>query len=348
MSMLSAYDQVGRIIAAAFDDICMLAEEVGIDGSKLLTQSYLSDGCLLKGRRVPVISDRYKGRCYIFFKVFKARNGRYWPYLKLCTFKHGGVARVFNGWQWLKNHSVQQISSKPEINWRMANKDSRNEEDLTRLKRHQKLLQLYRSSLCLDNDHPWVIKRFPGGNFTINWQSLPVRCIENQLIVPIVQQGIGIVGFHVLTLSGATEIKRHYVMRSGLMKGGFIELDGQIKSGKKQSLLCEGLATGMSLSMVWSGKVYVALSANNLMNVRPKIKSDQIIFCYDDDQWSSFGNTGFLKSQGAKLQNDILCGPRFSSASLDHKPTDFNDLHQLEGLDVVRSQLMRCQDGTGA
>ena len=344
--MLSAYDEVERIISSAFDEICSLAEDVGIDGVKMLTQQHLADGCLLKGNHVPVINGNYKGRCYVFFKVFKANNGRYWPYFKLCTFKHGGVERVFNGWQWLKGHSVDAASSIQKIHWNQAPQYDPYKEDLIRFKRHQSLKQRYQLANFLDNSHAWVVNRFPGDQSSINWHSLPVRSCGKQLLVPIQQQDNGVVGFHVITMSAQAETKRHFVMRSGLMKGGFIELDGQGDGETNLPLLCEGLATGISLAMTWPGKVFVALSANNLRSVRVRIPYDQIMICFDNDQWSSVCNTGLLKSKEALCKKDMLCGPLFNSTSLIYKPTDFNDLQQLEGLAEVKSQLLRCAHGT--
>ena len=68
----------------------------------------------------------------------------------------------------------------------------------------------------------------------------------------------------------------------------------------------------------------------------------KIIFCADDDRWKD-GNPGITKAKAAaeKIGATVVI-PKFKD--LATKPTDFNDLHKLEGIDAVRQQLSEPKD----
>lgn len=111
--------------------------------------------------------------------------------------------------------------------------------------------------------------------------------------------------------------------------------------------LCEGLATGYSISQATGKYTIVAFNANNLPKVaaalKAKYKNASFIVCGDDDQWTTDSkgeptNPGRLKANeaAAKALGKAVF-PKFES--LDGKPTDFNDLHVREGLEKVKEQL---------
>lgn len=103
--------------------------------------------------------------------------------------------------------------------------------------------------------------------------------------------------------------------------------------------MCEGLATGLSVALVWPGQIRVALDAGNLVAVRQDIYGPVTLFA-DNDQWSNTGiNTGITKARQAATLIDKVIIPAFSAASLCHKPTDFNDLLQLEGLNALKKSV---------
>jgi len=109
-----------------------------------------------------------------------------------------------------------------------------------------------------------------------------------------------------------------------------------------QLILCEGYSTGMSIYQSTGIATAVCFSANNLGSVakslRAKYPNTKIIIAGDDDQFNSI-NTGRNKSFiAAKQVNASTIFPVFKD--LSSKPTDFNDLHCLEGLEVVKKQFM--------
>jgi putative DNA primase/helicase len=67
----------------------------------------------------------------------------------------------------------------------------------------------------------------------------------------------------------------------------------------------------------------------------------QLVICADDDQWTD-GNPGRNKAtEAAQSTGAVLVVPSFKDT--DTKPTDFNDLARLEGVDTVKQQLTNAQ-----
>ena len=104
-------------------------------------------------------------------------------------------------------------------------------------------------------------------------------------------------------------------------------------------LICEGFATGASLHQATGYPVAVAFNAGNLGAVakvmRAKFPDIRIIICADNDRFKSTGNTGVTKGvEAAAAVSGFLAVPVFKSD--DGKPTDYNDLHQVEGIDAVK------------
>ena len=152
----------------------------------------------------------------------------------------------------------------------------------------------------------------------------------------------------------------------------------QIGSPSALVLLCEGYATGASLHEATGHAVAVAFDAGNLAPVakalRRRYPSARILICADDD-FASHGNPGIDAASAAALAvSGAWLAPSFTDvrqvelrrqisalepglsaedwraqagailrAAADGKgatkATDFNDLHALEGLVSVRSQI---------
>lgn len=117
-----------------------------------------------------------------------------------------------------------------------------------------------------------------------------------------------------------------------------------IKGGAGPLLVCEGLATGLSLHQATGHTVLVAFTAGNLESVarlaREKYPERPIILAGDDDHQTE-GNPGQAKARAATLAvGGKLALPVFAQIG---SGTDFNDLHQAEGLAVVRAQVDAAQ-----
>jgi putative DNA primase/helicase len=75
--------------------------------------------------------------------------------------------------------------------------------------------------------------------------------------------------------------------------------------------------------------------------LREKVPTRDIIICADNDQLTD-GNPGLVKAtEAAKVTSARLAAPQFNDTTT--KPTDFNDLHQLEGLTTMKTQIQGAQ-----
>ncbi len=112
-------------------------------------------------------------------------------------------------------------------------------------------------------------------------------------------------------------------------------------------IVTEGFATGASIHEATGQAVAVAFNAGNLQPVAVELHAKypalKIIIAADDD-WQSDGNPGKAKAHAAALAvAGLIALPQFGNGRQE-KATDFNDLHQLAGLDAVR----RCIDAATA
>lgn len=116
-------------------------------------------------------------------------------------------------------------------------------------------------------------------------------------------------------------------------------------------LVAEGYATAASLHEATGYPVACAFDAGNLGPVVAELhkayRRAKILICADDDAFTT-GNPGVTAASTAALDvGGAWLAPRFADedarhakhAANGHKLTDFNDLHKLEGLHVVRRQV---------
>ncbi len=104
-------------------------------------------------------------------------------------------------------------------------------------------------------------------------------------------------------------------------------------------VVCEGFATGASIHEATGHAVAIAFNAGNLQAVavalRAKLPTAKIILAGDDDHQTE-GNPGRTKAtSAAQAIGALLALPVFPAGRPD-KATDFNDLHQIAGLEAVR------------
>lgn len=119
-------------------------------------------------------------------------------------------------------------------------------------------------------------------------------------------------------------------------KGNFFRI-GDVP--RETAYICEGFATGASIHEATGSTVFCAFDAGNLPSVTAVLRKayPEVAFaiCADNDQFTE-------KNPGREFAEK--CGlpvifPAFSD--LTGNPTDFNDLHQREGIDKVREQILQ-------
>lgn len=129
----------------------------------------------------------------------------------------------------------------------------------------------------------------------------------------------------------------------GLSKQGHYHLIGGYP--RDLVLIAEGYATAASLFEATGIPCVVAFDANNLLPVGKAINKAypraRMLFCADDD-YRTDGNPGVKAANTAAMavEGEIIL-PEFAEARPEDKkgPTDFNDLHALEGIGTVRAQI---------
>lgn len=104
-------------------------------------------------------------------------------------------------------------------------------------------------------------------------------------------------------------------------------------------VVCEGYATGASIHEATGHAVAVAFNAGNLEAMAQALRVEypdvQIVIAADDD-YQTESNPGITKARAAALAvGGYLAIPDFG-VNRPEKATDFNDLHQLLGLNAVK------------
>lgn len=166
----------------------------------------------------------------------------------------------------------------------------------------------------------------PGGNFVIPMQDPERRTYGLQVIYPAKKNG-----------------RDKDFWPAGLAKKGHFFLIGGIPD--RLLLIAEGFATAASLHQATKLPVAVAFDAGNLLpvakNLLAKYKRAKILICADDDYLTE-GNPGVTHARNAAMavEGEVVF-PVFTDARpTDTKgPTDFNDLHLLEGQHLVTQQI---------
>jgi putative DNA primase/helicase len=141
---------------------------------------------------------------------------------------------------------------------------------------------------------------------------------------------------HSLQFIGADGQKRF--LTDGKVQGHCAWIKGQGKT-----LVCEGWATGASLHMATGFNVVCAFNAGNmepvveaLLQVKPGV---EVVVCADDDRWNETGNVGIQKAQEVALKHNLkMVAPSFKK-DVSSRPTDFDDLRRLEGVEAVKAQV---------
>jgi putative DNA primase/helicase len=130
---------------------------------------------------------------------------------------------------------------------------------------------------------------------------------------------------------------------AGMSKQGHFFLLGPLPGPGAVVLVAEGYATAASLFEATGYPTAVAFDAGNLLPVAQALakryRRSHILLCADDDYLTD-GNPGVSRAEAAALavEGDWIA-PAFAHDREGKKITDFNDLHALEGLHVVRAQV---------
>lgn len=149
------------------------------------------------------------------------------------------------------------------------------------------------------------------------------------LVVPVTADGTGLVGFQFIWPDGT---KRP--LTGTPMKGSHHRIDGSME----RVLICEGYATGASLHEATGFTVVIAFAAGNLLTVsqalRAKLPDAVLVLCAEDDRNKTINTGMIMATAAARAAGGLLAIPTFAANS---DGTDFNDMHQQQGIDAVRA-----------
>lgn len=128
-------------------------------------------------------------------------------------------------------------------------------------------------------------------------------------------------------------------LTGGQKKGCFHHL-GTFKNGEL-IFVVEGYATGASVHMATNKATVITFDAGNIDPVIGELRraypDSPITIAADNDQWKEHNTGKEVAEAAAKKWNSNVVLPYFKDSST--KPTDFNDLMVLEGIDEVSRQL---------
>jgi putative DNA primase/helicase len=171
-------------------------------------------------------------------------------------------------------------------------------------------------------DHPYLTRK--------GVQAHGLRLVRGRLAVPL-RDADG--RLHSLQFIGEDGAKKF--LTGGRVRGCYFAI------GEPDEVVCiaEGFATAATVREATGHAVAVALDCGNMKPVaeaiRAKLPTSRILLCADDDHLT-VGNPGLSKArEAAAAVGGVVAAPEFGPDRAD-RATDFNDLAQLAGLDVVR------------
>lgn len=173
--------------------------------------------------------------------------------------------------------------------------------------------------------------------------------VERALLVPV-RDGKKLVSLQAIFPSTENALGRDKdFLPGGKKRGCFYTIGKPAENDNTPTVyICEGYATGASIHEATGNPVIVAFDAGNLKPVAERIRArypqGRLVIAADNDRWTTqpVENPGVHFGRlAAKEVGAALVVPEFQD--LTSKPTDFNDLHTAEGMDVVLAQLTAWQ-----
>lgn len=135
-------------------------------------------------------------------------------------------------------------------------------------------------------------------------------------------------------------------LKDSRKEGCFCILERDRAFGQQPVLIAEGYATAASVLEATGRPVVVAFDAHNLKPVaealRSEIRNEPFIFIADDDRGLEV-NKGveFAVEAGRAVGGSAVIVPAFDVEGLFNGLSDFNDLHQHAGIEVVGRQVKK-------
>lgn len=230
----------------------------------------------------------------------------------------------WQNWRPASNGSKNLTKAELETRQAAAKAKTAEREKLRKAAQENANLILAEARIC--TEHPYLDRKGIGPH--------GAKLHNDRLVIPL-RDTLG--ATHSLQFIHADGSKLFH--KDGPKKGLFY----QIGTPQDVVCICEGFATGASIHEATGYAVAVAFDAGNLRPVAEAIQTKypdaNLLICGDDD-YRTEANPGITKAtEAAQAVGALLAIPKFG----DNRPdsaTDFNDLHQAQGLDAVKACLL--------
>ncbi|HAI6717477.1 TPA: hypothetical protein HJT75_004332 [Escherichia coli] len=130
--------------------------------------------------------------------------------------------------------------------------------------------------------------------------------------------------------------------KNGQKSGSYFVVGGELKNGDP-ILYAEGYSTSATISDATGRPVVMTVDAGNMPTVAAKLlekyPDSQHVFLADDDRKNTSNKGKEKAEQAATITNGIAQTPIFNNQEIEKGLSDFNDLGQSRGLEVVREQV---------
>ena len=193
----------------------------------------------------------------------------------------------------------------------------------------KRALQIWEQAEPATEDHPYLKKK------GVKSHDLRVDK-QGNLLIPVFDLKKEL---HSLQLISAdTEKKKHF------LPGGVIRGHCYWISGKDDPIyLAEGYATAASIHEATGATVYISFMAGNLLPMAQALKEakseSRLIIAADNDAFTD-RNPGLTKAkEAARAVGATFVCPEFGPEDNEKRPTDFNDMHFLHGLQALKLKL---------
>lgn len=257
-----------------------------------------------------------------------------------------GAGMVINEKYFSKNPRDYSPADKERL--RARQREAEAQEKIEQAKAAVKARQLWDRAKEI-TEHPYATRK------GIKLVKGKVRALYDKLVVPMYHDVDGkpqIVSLQFISEDGT---KRYL---TGGEKIGCYASINKPTDNKEILYICEGYATAASIYEAVGVPVVIAFDAGNLKPVaeiiRAKYPNASIVIAGDNDQWTrkrdgkGIDNPGVTYARAAAAAIDARATwPRLPS-NAEGRPTDFNDLHRIEGIAAVRKHLLAEDDGTAA
>ncbi|WP_022950216.1 DUF927 domain-containing protein, partial [Methylohalobius crimeensis] len=188
----------------------------------------------------------------------------------------------------------------------------------------------WREAKPAEADHPYLERKRirPNG----------AKMDGDKLVIPGIDAGGTLWTLQTITGEGDKRF-----LPGGKKRGCFFPIPLILPESPECIVICEGFATAASLHEATGLPTFAAFDAGNLKPVAEALRKQYpkagIVIAGDNDQWTE-GNPGAAKARGAAdAVGAAWCVPDFSAVDTDTRPTDFNDLAGIAGLETVKTQI---------